>query len=116
MKALVFLLALAVTPKPPTLYGCPPFTPVIDKVIETNPAVYAQDNERPGRVLLPDGAAEYTFTSVPECVEPLPAMEPEDPANFAPPPPVDPNYKEHDPVGPTDDGAPGAPTVDKPAP
>jgi hypothetical protein len=116
MKALVFLLALAVTPKPPTLYGCPPFTPVIDKVIETNPAVYAQDNERPGRVLLPDGAAEYTFTSVPECVEPLPAMEPEDPANFAPPPPVDPELQRARPNRPDRRRCAGAPTVDKPAP
>jgi hypothetical protein len=40
----------------------------------------------------------------------------EDPANFAPTPPVDPTYNEHDPIGPTDDGKPGAPTVDKPAP
>lgn len=35
--------------------------------------------------------------------------------DIAPTPPVDPSYDEHDPVGPTDDGPPGAPTVDKPA-
>lgn len=28
--------------------------------------------------------------------------------------PIEPGYDEHDPIGPTDDGTPGAPTVDKP--
>lgn len=115
MKVMVVLvMALAVAPKPPTIYGCRPFTPVIDKVIETNPAVYAENDEQPGRVILPDGTAEWTFTTVAECTEPPLVVEPEDPANFAPIAPIEPGYDEHDPIGPTDDGAPGAPTVDHP--
>jgi hypothetical protein len=41
----------------------------------------------------------------------------EDPNDFAPSPPapIEPGYDEHGP-GPTDDGAPGSPTVDHPEP
>jgi hypothetical protein len=112
------------TPRPPTLAGCPPYVPVIDKVIETAPAVFAQDDDQPGRVLLPNGTAEYTFKSMPECMDPLPAVAPEDPANFAREPLfcdaagadpefcIEPGYDEHGP-GPQE-GPPGAGTVDKP--
>lgn len=148
MKALLLaaLLAAAIpTPKAPTLEGpCPPFKPVTTKVIESNPAVYADqanNEDQPGRVLLPDGTAEYTFTSVSECTEPLPTVPPEDPANFRPEPLkcdapgadaefcIDPAYMpacpahdspKYDPSACSEngpgEGPPGAPTVDKPAP
>jgi hypothetical protein len=49
--------------------------------------------------------------TVSDCADP-PA---ENPADLWPEPTnVDPDYKEDDPIGPTDDGKPGAGTVDKP--
>jgi hypothetical protein len=120
---LVAMLAGIPTPRPPTLApGCPPHVPVITRQIETNPVVYADpanNNDQPGRVLLPNGTAEYTFTSVSECIEPLAPLEPEDPANFAPTPPIDPGFDEFSPTGPVDGPGegPGQGTpADKPAP
>jgi len=119
MRALVLLAAVAVAPapKPPTLVqGCPAFTSTVSKLIEATPAIYADAENNaaePGRVLLADGTAEYTFTSVSECAEPFPAQEPESPDVFAPPPPVDPDFDEFDPDGPQP-GPDGAPTVDRP--
>lgn len=50
----------------------------------------------------------------PICHAPLVgSWERDDPESIAETPPIDPAYDEFDPVGPIDDGAPGAPTVDK---
>lgn len=123
------LIALAAAtaifaPKPPVVVSaCAEPRPVIVTVIETDPVVYADpanNEDQPGRVIRADGKAVYTFNDygeVPvECeAEYFPPVV-EDPSIFADSPPVEPGYDEHDPVGPTDDGAPGAGTVDKPAP
>ncbi len=115
--ALLIAAAGIPTPAPPTLDApCPP--PTITKVIETNPVIYAEagsNDDQPGRVLLPNGTAEYTFISVSECGAPaLEPMEPEPADVFADPPPVDPEFDEHG-DGPQE-GPPGAPTVDHPEP
>jgi hypothetical protein len=94
---------------------CQLFVSTTETVIEDNPVIYADvanNIDQPGRVLV-DGKAVYTFTSVSECEEPLPPVEPEDPENFAQPPPIDPNFDEFSPEGPGP-GPPGATTVDKP--
>jgi hypothetical protein len=107
VKALALLVALlsvvvsASVPKPPVV--CVDF-PEVDSYF------------------CPLSDTRFVFTIREECEEPKLWFQacgdppPENPDNFAPTPPVDPGYDEHDPVGPTDDGAPGAPTVDKPAP
>jgi hypothetical protein len=118
LKGFVLLvLSAAVSasvPMPPILCGS---DPKILTVIEDAPAIFENDVE-PGRVIRADGKAVYTFMDFgetpTECVlQTFPPVE-EDPANFRPAPAVEPGYDEHDPIGPTDDGKPGAGTVDKP--
>jgi hypothetical protein len=120
VKALALLALCAVVsasvPKPPLVCGG---DPKIVTVVEDAPAIFEADVE-PGRVIRADGKAEYTFmdfSDTPaECaLESFPPVV-EDPNDFAPSPPapIEPGYDEHDPIGPTDDGKPGAGTVDKP--
>jgi|SRR4051812_27830358 hypothetical protein len=67
----------------------------------------------------PGDDTRYYMTQQVDCGEPVVVWSAcedppaEDPDDFAPIPPVDPDYDEHGP-GPVDDGAPGAPTVDHP--
>jgi hypothetical protein len=124
LLGLVSVVVAAPAPSPPTMVALscadsPLLEPNFSTVIEAAPALYADpanNVDQPGRVMRADGTAEYTFANLAECFDPVPDVEPEDPENFRPAPPVDPDYDEDDPIGPIDDGAPGAPTVDKPAP
>lgn len=123
MRVLALLVAMsaavsASVPMPPM--ACQQPEPRIVTVIEDAPAIYANpfnNEDQSGRVIS-DGKALYAFVDfgeIPwECE--MQSFEPiiEDPDDFAPIPPIEPGYDEHDPIGPIDDGAPGAPTVDKP--
>lgn len=60
-------------------------------VIEKNPVVYADpanNTDDPGRVILPDGTAEYTFNNEwwKDNMPRPPVLVPEDPNNFRPEP------------------------------
>ncbi len=68
----------------------------------------------------PYPSCQFELTLLPKEADPPICHAPEvgswakdDPDSIAETPPVDPNYDEFDPVGPIDDGKPGATTVDK---